>query len=56
MSPRTGRPTSDPKRKAMPIRLGESDLEMLAYCQEKTGMSKAEIIREGIKKVYESLK
>lgn len=56
MSPRTGRPTNDPKRKAMPIRLGESDLEMLAYCQEKTGMSKAEIIREGIKKVYESLK
>lgn len=56
MSPRTGRPTNDPKRKAMPIRLGESDLEMLEYCQEQTGMSKAEIIREGIKMVYESLK
>lgn len=56
MSPRTGRPTNDPKRNAMHIRLGESDLKMLEYCQEKTGMSKAEIIREGIKKVYESLK
>ena len=32
------------------------DIEMLEYCCEKTGKKKAEIIRMGIKRVYEDLK
>lgn len=56
MSPRTGRPTDEPKDKVLPVRLSESDIEMLEYCCLKTGMKKAEVIRLGIKKVYEETK
>ena len=56
MSPRTGRPTNNPKEKVLPVRLSKEDLEMLDYCIEKTGKSKAEIIRNGIKEVYAKLK
>lgn len=56
MSPRTGRPTDDPKDLSVRIRLSQTDQEKLAYCQEKTGKTKAEIIRIGIATVYNSLK
>lgn len=56
MSPRTGRPTDDPKTLNTRIRLSEEDVSMLEYCCERTGKKKAEIIRMGIKKVYDELK
>lgn len=56
MSPRTGRPTDDPKTLNTRVRLSEEDVSMLAYCCEKTGKKKAEIIRMGIRKVYDELK
>lgn len=56
MSPRTGRPTDDPKILNTRVRLSEDDIAMLEYCCEKTGKKKSEIIREGIRKVYEKLK
>lgn len=56
MSPRTGRPTDDPKKLNTRIRLSEEDVKRLEYCAEKTGLTKAEIIRQGIKDVYEKLK
>lgn len=56
MSPRTGRPTSDPKTKQMPIRFSETDIQKLEYCAEKTGKSQAEIVRIGVDKVYRELK
>lgn len=55
MSPK-GRPTDDPKTLSTRIRLSENDIKMLEYCSSKTGKTKAEIIRIGIKEVYESLK
>lgn len=55
MSPRTGRPTSDPKTEQYRIRLSESDNQKLLFCQEQTGKTKAEIIRIGIDKVYQEL-
>jgi len=55
MSPRTGRPTNDPKNLSTRIRLSEQDIEMLEICAKQTGMTKAEIIRQGIKAVYERL-
>ena len=55
MVPRTGRPTDDPKRLSTRIRLSESDIDKLKFCQSKTGKTKAEIIREGIDKVYQEL-
>lgn len=56
MCPRTGRPTEDPKTLNTRIRLSEEDIKRLEYCAEKTGLSKSEIIRKGIKEVYEQLK
>ncbi|MCM1509082.1 MAG: hypothetical protein NC177_18380 [Ruminococcus flavefaciens] len=55
MSPRTGRPTDDPKTLSTRIRLSAEDVEMLEYCANKTGKTKAEIIRQGIRVIYESL-
>lgn len=56
MSPRTGRPTSDPKKYETRIRMSEEDLRLLQYCCEATGRTKAEIIREGIREVYAKIK
>lgn len=56
MSPRTGRPTDDPKNFSTRIRLSEEDVSMLEYCCTETGMKKSEIIRLGIRKVYDELK
>ena len=53
---RTGRPTDDPKRNQYRVRLSETDLEKLEFCTRTTGKTKAEIIREGIEKVYQELK
>ena len=56
MSPRTGRPTDNPKNLSTRVRLSESDISMLEYCCDRTGKRKSEIIRIGIKKVYDELK
>lgn len=55
MSPRTGRPTEDPKTLSTRIRLSEEEVAMLEYCCKETGKNKSEIIRLGIKKVYEEV-
>ena len=52
---RSGRPTEEPKNLNTIIRLSEKDVEMLDFCAKKTGKSKSEVIRLGIKKVYEDL-
>lgn len=56
MSPRTGRPTNDPKTLNTRIRLSDEDIKRLEFCSEKTGLTKSEIIRQGIKEIYEKLK
>ena len=56
LSPRTGRPTDDPKKHETRIRMSDKDIEMLEYCCEKTGKTKADIIRMGIRSVYEQIK
>ena len=53
MSPAKGRPPSrDPKRNDTRRRLTDSEAEKLQYCSEKTGLTKADIIRKGIDLVY----
>ena len=56
MSPRTGRPTDDPKKLNTQVRLSDRDIEMLEYCCKVFGLSKAAIIRQGIKQMYEKSK
>lgn len=54
--PPKGRPTDDPKNLSTRIRLSEEDVQRLEYYAQVTGMKKSEIIRQGIKEVYERLK
>lgn len=55
MRKKIGRPTDNPKDAQMPVRLSSDEIEKLEYCSQKTGKSKAEIIRIGINKVWESI-
>lgn len=57
MSPRTGRPPSDnPKNLSTRIRLSETDLSKLNYSSKVLGLTKAEVIRQGIEKMYDKAK
>lgn len=56
MSPRTGRPTDNPKNEVIKIRATKDDREKLLFCCEQTGKTQYEIVMEGIEKVYESIK
>lgn len=56
MSPRTGRPTTDPKANRESFRLSDKDSEKLKYCIEKTGMKKVDVIRKGIDAVYNEIR
>ena len=51
-----GRPTDDPKKHDTRIRMTDEDVQILNFCAEKTGMTKTDVIRMGIRKVYEELK
>ncbi len=55
MSPRTGRPTTDRKGNWTGFRLSDKDIEKLDFCARKTGLSKAEIVRQGIDLIYKKL-
>lgn len=48
MSPKTGRPTTEPKNKFLKMRMSQEDLDKLSYVAEKTGMSKTDVVRKGI--------
>lgn len=53
MSSRTGRPTEDRKDRGYRLRVSDADLEKLDYCAKVLGLAKAEIIRQGIDRMYE---
>lgn len=56
MAPAHGRPPSkDPKRNDTRIRLTDGEREKLDFCANKTGLTKADIIRKGIDLVYREL-
>lgn len=56
MSPRTGRPTTEPKDKFLKIRVSQNDLDKLNEVADKKGISKTEVIRNGINLQYEEIK
>lgn len=57
LAPAHGRPPStDPKKYQKRIRMSDEDVKILEYCCEKTGKTQADIIREGIREVYNKLK
>lgn len=53
MSPRTGRPTDDPKTKRMEVRMSVLEDTKLDYCCDIFKMTRAEVIRKGIDMVYQ---
>lgn len=56
MSPRTGRPTNNPKGKPITVRLDEESKTILdTYCVQKN-VEKGEAVRRGIKKLKSELK
>ena len=49
-----GRPPSEnPKDRGYRLRVSDEDLKKLDYCCEVLGLTKAEVIRRGIEKVYD---
>lgn len=56
MSPRTGRPTDNPKSGIIKIRATKEDREKLLYCCKITGKTQYEVVMEGIESVYQKLK
>ena len=56
MSPRTGRPTNNPKGKPIAVRLDEESKTILdSYCKQEN-VDKGEAARRGIKKLKSDLK
>lgn len=56
MSPRTGRPTDNPKRERITVRLDEKSSKILAdYCYQES-VEKAEAIRRGIERLEPDIK
>ena len=56
MSPRTGRPTDNPKKIKITVRLDkEADDILTAYCKQEN-IEKGEATRRGIKKLKSELK
>lgn len=47
-----GRPTADPKTHQLRIRLSEADNRKLNDCAERLEISRSDVIRRGIDKVY----
>lgn len=56
MSPRTGRPTDNPKKERITVRLDEESGNILdGYCEQEK-CERAEAIRRGIKKLKDDIK
>jgi len=56
MSPRTGRPTNNPKGNPIHVRLDERTNEILDRYIKQKNVSRAEAIRRGIAKLESDLK
>lgn len=53
MSPRTGRPTNNPRPNKLSIRISDEDKRILEKYCEKENVNKTEAISRGIKKLEE---
>lgn len=53
MSPRTGRPTDNPRPNKISIRISDSDKEILEKYCEREQVNKTEAISRGIRKLDE---
>lgn len=51
-----GRPTDSPKDITMKIRFDKETSEQLAECSEQMEISKAEVVRRGVRKMHDDLR
>lgn len=56
MSPRTGRPTDNPKPYKLTVRVDEISKKILDQYSEQEGISQMEAIRRGIKRLEPDIK
>ena len=56
MSPRTGRPTKNPKTEEIKVRATKQDKAILKECCESLNQTQYEVVMSGIKKVYAEIK
>ena len=50
-----GRPTDSPKDITMKIRFDKDSSEKLQVCSEQMEISRAEVVRRGVKRMYDDL-
>ena len=50
-----GRPTDNPKDIVIKIRLDKTTSEQLEFCSREIEVSKAEVVRRGVKKMFDDL-
>ena len=51
-----GRPTDNPKDTVLKVHLDKGSVDRLEECSQSMEVSKAEVIRQGIKKMHDGLK
>lgn len=56
MSPRTGRPTTNPKTEEIKIRATKEDKELLRECCDVLDKTQYEVVMDGIRRVYSEIK
>lgn len=56
MSPRTGRPTDNPKEERVTVRIDSECSEILSEYCKKNNVNKGEAIRQGIKRLADDKK
>ena len=50
-----GRPTDNPKGQRIGFRVSDTENEMLEYCLDHSDMKKSDVLRMGIRLVYEKI-
>lgn len=57
MTPTQGRPpVENPKELQYRLRMTKEDAQKLEYCCKATGKTKAEVLRDGLERVYQAVK
>ena len=55
MSPRTGRPTDNPKKVRLESRLTEEQSKMLTECAKDLDLTKTDVVVKGIENIHQLL-
>ena len=55
MSPRTGRPTKNPKSEEIKIRATKEDKMMLKECCEKLNLTQYDVVMRGVREIFSRL-